>query len=167
MKNNYIILFLFIFFLGLFSTASGQEKKLTKADSKYEHLEYVDAQKIYLAVAESGFESEELFIKLGNTFYFNAQYDEASKWYGRLFSLTQAPDEDVVFLRYSQSLKAIGEHEKAQHYYDIFIAKTGVNTSVNKALDYLALIEKNSGRYQIHALEGIYDERSEEHTSEL
>src|SRR5690554_380770 len=158
MKNNYIILFLSILFLGLFSSASAQEKKLTKADSKYEHLKYVDAQQTYLAVAEIGFESEELFIKLGNTFYFNAQYDEASKWYGRLFNLTKTPKEDIVFLRYSQALKAIGEHEKAQQYYDTFITKTGADTTPKKALDYLELIENNSGRYQIRAIEGIYDE---------
>lgn len=158
MKNNITISLLSIFLLGLFSVASAQEKKLTNADESYQHLDYVDAQKIYLAVAEKGFESEELFTKLGNTFYFNAQYDEAAKWYGRLFDLTQDPAENIALLRYSQALKATGNHEMATQYYDTFISKTGADSAPTMAVDYLALIQQNSGRYQIQTLEGVYDE---------
>lgn len=157
MKNNINIPLLFIFLFGLFSVAYAQEKKLAKADRSFQHLDYADAQKVYLAVAEKGFESEELFTKLGNTFYFNAQYDQAAKWYGRLFELTQEPADNNMLLRYSQALKATGQDELAEQYYDSYNSKTAPGTTPTMAVDYLALIQQNSGRYQIQTLEGIYD----------
>ncbi|WP_240673170.1 OmpA family protein [Aequorivita ciconiae] len=129
-----------------------------QADENYQHLEYIDAQKVYLTVAEKGFESEELFTKLGNTFYFNAQYDEAAKWYGRIFDLGEEPKNNIVLLRYSQALQAIGQDELAGQFYDSYLTKTGTEKSSKRAIDYLELIEQNSGRYDIKVLEKIYDE---------
>lgn len=159
MKNIITTSLLFIFTLSLFSVANAQEKKLEKAHKDFQHFNYIDSQKVYLTVAENGFESEELFTKLGNTFYFNAQYDNAAKWYGRLFELTQEPEKDITILRYSQALKAIGENEKATQYYDIYISKTASETAPIMAIDYLSMIQENSGRYDIQKLEGVYDEK--------
>lgn len=156
MKNNITISLLFIFLLGLFSAVTAQERKMAKADKSYQQLDYVDAQKIYLAVAEKGFESEELFTKLGNTYYFNAQYDEAAKWYGNLFNLVREPGNPMVLLRYSQALKATGNSAQAEQYYNRYITKTGQPTA-KTSVDYAVLIEQNSGRYHLQAIEGIYD----------
>ncbi len=158
MKNNITISIFSIFLLGFVSVFNAQEKKLSKADANYEQLDYVDAQKIYLAVAEKGFESEELFTKLGNSYYFNAQYDEAVKWYGRLFDLNPKTDQPIILLRYSQALKATGDNKKAKEYYNAYTANTGTEANVKTVVDYLALIQQNSGRYQLQSLEAIYDE---------
>lgn len=160
MKNKITKAILFLWIVGFsgFSAVIAQERKVEKANKNYEQLDYVDAQKIYLAVAGKGYKSEELFSKLGNSYYFNAQYDEAVKWYGRLFTFTQAPAETISFLRYSQALKATGNDEKAKEYYDAYNAKTGSNPNVKTAVDYMALIEQNSGRYELKPIEGIYNE---------
>ena len=157
MKNIITISVLFLFLPALFSVAFSQEKKLIKANQNFENLEYIDAQTIYLKVAEKGFESEELLTKLGNTYYFNAQYDEAAKWYGRLFEFTPEPASDYTLLRYSQALKATGQNELAEQYFDAFNAKTGGDKTLISAVDYLSLIQQNSGRYQIQKLEAVYD----------
>ncbi|MEO8934836.1 MAG: OmpA family protein [Xanthomarina sp.] len=136
----------------------GQEKKLKKATGNYEHMDYVNAQKIYLDVAERGHESEELFTKLANSYYFNAQYDQAVKWYDKLFNFTSEPEQDMVYLRYSQALKATGQTDRASEYYDAFTLKTGMESHLNKAKDYYKLIQENSGRYELEALARIYDE---------
>lgn len=160
MKNNIKSIF-FIMLLGVFglSAINAQERKLAKANENYERLDYVDAQKIYLAVAEKGYESEELFGKLGNSYYFNAQYDQASLWYGRLFTLTQEPQDNILLLRYSQALKATGQAELAAQYYNTYISKSGTGSEVGMAVDYLALVRENSGRYQMETLEGVYDDK--------
>lgn len=151
------ILFLLIVGFPGITAITAQERKIAKANENYEQLDYVDAQKIYLAVAEKGYESEELFTKLGNSYYFNAQYDEAVKWYARLFTLAPEPTEPISFLRYSQTLKATGNDDKAKEFYNSYIAKIGSNPNIKTAIDYLSLIQQNSGRYELQAIEGIYD----------
>lgn len=160
MKNNIKSIFILLL-LGIcgLTAVTAQERKLAKANENYEHLDYVNAQKIYLAVAEKGFESEELFSKLGNSYYFNAQYDDANKWYARLFNLTGEPEQNILFLRYSQTLKATGQDEMAAQYYNTYLTKAGIDPEVGTAIDYLALIQQNSGRYQMESLEGIYNDK--------
>ena len=150
----------FLFFLGFSSLAllHGQESKLKKASESYENLNYVNAQKVYLAVAEKGYQSEELFTKLGNSYYFNAQYDQAVKWYQSLFDLNAAPEDAIVYLRFSQALKATGQSEKSAQYYNDFVVKNGSQTNLKTTIDYKKLIQENSGRYQIEAIDKIYDE---------
>ncbi|MEO8774149.1 MAG: OmpA family protein [Gelidibacter sp.] len=150
----------FLFFLGFSSLAllHGQESKLKKASESYENLNYVNAQKVYLAVAEKGYQSEELFTKLGNSFYFNAQYDQAVKWYQSLFDLNPSPEEAIVYLRFSQALKATGQSDKSAQYYNDFVVKNGAHTNLKTTVDYKKLIQENSGRYQLGAIAKIYDE---------
>lgn len=157
MKNNISITIFSIILFGTFWLLPAQDKKLNKATEKYSQMDYVEAQKIYLSVAEKGYESEELFIKLGNTYYFNAKYDEAAKWYGRLFKLN--PDQEAnILLRYSQSLRAIGKSSSSKKYYNAYVEKRGNDPQLRQAIDYLSLIEENSGRYQLRTIEAIYNE---------
>ncbi|TXE07399.1 OmpA family protein [Gelidibacter salicanalis] len=150
--------FLLLFCFSNIALLHGQERKMEKAAESYEQLNYVNAQKIYLDVAAKGYESEELFTKLANSYYFNAQYDQAVKWYERLFKLNATPEEDIIYLRYSQSLKATGQVDKAGTYYDTYIVKNGSKMYLRNSADYLKLIEANSGRYQMETLERLYDE---------
>ncbi|WP_299397527.1 OmpA family protein [uncultured Gelidibacter sp.] len=161
MKNKITTYSFFLCFLCFSNIAIvfGQERKMEKAAENYEQLNYVNAQKIYLDVAARGHESEELFTKLGNTYYFNAQYDEAVKWYERLFQFNANPKEDIVYLRYSQALKATGQLEKAAKYYDTYVVKNGSKMHLRNTIDYEKLIEKNSGRYNMETLERLYDEK--------
>lgn len=160
MKNSLTIYSFFLFLLSFVASSLvyGQERKLAKATENYEQLDYVNAQKVYLAVAEKGYQSEELFTKIANTYYFNAQYDQAVKWYESLFNITPEPEENIVFLRYSQALKATGQKDKASNYYDAFVLKSGMKSNLKQAKDYEKLIQQNSGRYELEALQGVYDE---------
>ena len=156
MKDKIKISIFSILWIGLVWTSYSQESKLTKASEEYSQLNYVNAQSIYLSVAEKGYESEELFKKLGNTYYFNAQYDEASKWYKRLFEkYPNQPSE--ILLRYSQALRAIGSEDQSKTYYNEYVSKGGRSLEM-KAIDYLSLIEENSGRYELTTISSLYDE---------
>lgn len=153
-KLRYLFLIL-LAFLGI--TAQTQELKLDKAEKKYDNYAYINAQKIYLKVAEKGFESEELFQRLGDSYYFNADYENANTWYEKLFEFEE--NQDSAYLRrYAQTLQATGNENKATYFFNLFQKKEPageVSESKLTAEDYVELIDKNSGRYSIKKLNKI------------
>lgn len=152
MKNTITLILLCTTFLFWGTAAIAQQGKLNRANKKYDDLAFIDASKIYLNVAESGYKSEELFKKLGNTFYFNTNYHDAAKWYGELFALSKDV-EAIYYLRYSQALKSIGESELSQQWFDQYAQKAGISDDqLNDARYYMQIIEENSGRYTMTAL---------------
>lgn len=158
LKIQYIVLLIALAGLGV-NSSYGQERKIDKARKSFKNLNYVNAQKIYLKVAENGYESEELFTKLGNSYYFNAEYEQALKWYEKLFAYQPEPHSVWSYLRYSQTLKANGKKEEAKKYYDIFLKKTGRKARQKiSAADYLKLIQQNSDRYEFKPLKALYNE---------
>ncbi|KAF2328552.1 OmpA family protein [Flavobacterium daemonense] len=148
--KNYI--FLCLTFVSVFSLDSySQQSKVTSGDKKYNNYAYVDAIKTYEKVADKGYKSEEMFKKLGNSYYFNSDFDGAAKWYGELFAMNSSIEPEYYY-RYAQSLKSIGETAKANKILDEFDAK---NKNDNRAklykedVNYLDQIKANSGRYKI------------------
>ncbi len=103
----------YIYILILVTTVSfSQEKALKKADKKFKQEQYIDAIKIYEQLAKKGVASTELFQRLGDAYYFNAKYENAYIWYNKLYEFNPDCSSEYLF-RYSQSLKSIGEYEKA------------------------------------------------------
>ena len=138
-----------IVFLLSFSTGYSQSG-LEKANKQYDKLAYVDAIKTYERVAEKGYKSIEIFEKLGNSYYFNADFVNAVKWYNQLFTMTGniAPE---YYYRYAQSLKAVGDYKKSDEYMQKFASKSSDVRSqlFKKNPNYLQKIKANSGRFII------------------
>jgi tetratricopeptide (TPR) repeat protein len=102
-------------------------------------------------VAQKGYKSVPLFQKLGNAYYFNAQLEQAEKWYGELFALTDKLESEYYY-RYAQSLRAVGNNEKANQILEKFnqIAKNDDRAELLLTNEnYLQQIKANSGRYTI------------------
>lgn len=156
-KNSILVCFLMI---GFFSFS--QKVQLKKADSKYEQFHYVNAIKTYEKVANKGYKSVELFSKLGDSYYFQSNLNEANKWYEQLFALNQKVDSEYYF-RYAQTLKSIGDYKKAD---EMMAAFDKLNNADLRALlaknqiNYLEEIKKNSGRYRVQNA-GINSEYSD------
>jgi outer membrane protein OmpA-like peptidoglycan-associated protein/tetratricopeptide (TPR) repeat protein len=149
MKNN-ILLYVTIVSVFSFNLYS-QKTKLTAADKKYDNYAYVDAIKTYERVANKGYKSEEMFKKLGNAYYFNAELDKAAKWYDELFAMT-ADLEPEYYYRYAQSLRSVGKNDKANEMMQKFNKVSGNDGRVKlfeKNVNYLEVIKANSGRYNI------------------
>ncbi len=148
--KNYILLCLIIIPVFSFNCYS-QQNKIAAADKHYDNYAYVDAIKTYERVANKGYKSEEMFKKLGNAYYFNSDLEQSAKWYGELFAMTQEVEAEYYY-RYAQSLKSIGETEKANQILESF-SKRSNNDSRAKLFtedrDYLSEIKANSGRYTI------------------
>jgi outer membrane protein OmpA-like peptidoglycan-associated protein len=148
--KNYIILYLTIVSVFSFDCYS-QKAKLASADKKYENYSYIDAIKTYERVAEKGYKSVDMFQKLGNSYYFNADLEQSAKWYGELFAMTSEV-QAVYYFRYSQSLRAIGENNKADEMLKKFSALSGDDSRGDLFLNnvnYLDAIKNNSGRYTV------------------
>lgn len=143
----------FILALALLSTASlfAQKVQVAKADKKYDKFAYIDAIEIYERVAEKGYESPDIFKKLGNAYYFNAELDKAAKWYGKLMDLNQEIEPEYYF-RYSQALKSLGEYATANEMLEKFNKVKGSDSRAQKyeeKKNYLDIIKQNSGRYSV------------------
>ena len=134
-----------------FTAVLAQNTKLANADKKFDNLAYIDAIEIYEKVAKKGYKSVDLFQKLGDAYYFNANLSEANNWYAQLFDLGQEVASEYYF-RYAQTLKSLGDYKKADEYLTLFSKKTS-NDNRSKIFasnrDYLAEIRKNSGRQKI------------------
>lgn len=161
-----------LYITALLITASGtysQELKIKKADKQYGDYAYIDAIKTYERVAEKGYKSEDIFKKLGNSYFFNSEFDKANKWYGELFTLNPNVTEPEYYYRYSQTLKSTGDYDKADKMLAIFNQKSGNDSRAKlyqKSKDYLKEIEDNSGRYSIENA-GINSDLSDYGTSFL
>lgn len=137
---------LYIALLNLFSFNSySQQSQLKSADKKYTNLAYIDAIKTYERVAEKGYQSADMYKKIGNSYYFNGELESAAKWYTELFAMNTDVEPEYYF-RYSQSLQSIGENQKANEMQQLFRQKIGIT---DKSMNYLDQIKANSGRYQI------------------
>jgi len=148
--KNFILLYITI--ISVFSfNCYAQKAQIAAADKKYESFAYIDAIKTYERVAEKGYKSVDMFQKLGNSYYFNGELDKAAKWYDELFAM--APDQEPeYFYRYAQSLKAVGQTDKANEMLEKFNQKAGNDKRANlfdKNKNYLDRIKMNSGRYKV------------------
>lgn len=159
----YIILLILLSFQGY-----AQKAKVAAADKKYEQYAFIDAISTYERVAEKGYKDEKMFQKLGNAYYFNAELDKAAKWYGELFLMNENQEPEYLY-RYSQTLKSIGEYDKANKMLDQFNKKSGNDLRAKlyeKHKDYLEEIKANSGRFNVEDA-GINSEFSDYGTSFL
>ena len=117
MKNS---MPLFITIVTVFSfNGYAQKAKVSTGEKKQENFVNIDATKTYERVAKKGYKSVDMFKKLGNYYYYKAELDQAAKWYGELFTMTQDVEPEYYY-RYSLSLRDIGQNEKADAMLEKF-----------------------------------------------
>lgn len=97
----------------LFPILALAQQPLRRADAKFEQESYISAIKIYEHLANKGKGTAEIYERLGDANYFNANYVQAQKWYEKRYALN-APFPEGFLYRYSQSLKSAGMQEEAQ-----------------------------------------------------
>ncbi len=130
-RNIFIIAWVAISSANAFS----QKKDILKANKEFDKFAYIDARDIYLKVVEDGYESAEIFKKLGDTYYYNSDYTNAAKWYDKL--VNQFPDDmsPDYYYRAAQSLKSIGKTKESDDLLNSYIAKGGSGLVIKKFED--------------------------------
>lgn len=128
-----ILLFAFVVLTA--GSAFSQQKDIKKANKEFDKYAYIDAREIYLKVVADGYESAEIFKKLGDTYYFNSDYTNAAKWYDKL--VTQFPDqtEPEYYYRAAQSLKSLGKYDESDALLKNYVAKGGTGLVIKSYED--------------------------------
>jgi outer membrane protein OmpA-like peptidoglycan-associated protein/tetratricopeptide (TPR) repeat protein len=144
-----------LLYITLFSATiinvEAQQGKTKVADRLYDGYSYVDAIKTYERIAAKGYKSADMFGKLGNSYYFNADLVNANKWYKELFAMNEEIEPEYYY-RYSQTLKSVGEYKKADEMLAQFNNLSGNDERAKmyvKNKNYLEVINSNSNRYNI------------------
>ncbi|MGG5576373.1 OmpA family protein [Myroides sp. C15-4] len=146
--------------LSIGSIGYSQIKQEKQADKSFDRTAYVNAIEIYERMAANGYVNGSILQNLADAYYFNGKLVEANKWYTELFegsyenkNLGQLPSE--YYYRYSQTLRAVQNYEKAQELMNQFalLEKEDIRVEeYNKNREYLAHIDNHSNRYDIRLL---------------
>lgn len=157
MKNRYI--YITIASLLVTTLVSGQERQLAKAAKEFEEFSYVDAREVYLKVVENGYESKDVYEKLGDSYYFNADLPSAVTWYNKLYANYRQDIQPEYLFRYSQSLKSIEKYKESDAVMETFNKMTGRQEKRTELFEdernYLDIIAAQSGRFDIKNLTAI------------
>jgi outer membrane protein OmpA-like peptidoglycan-associated protein/tetratricopeptide (TPR) repeat protein len=146
-----IIIFLNVLLLSFNQTYS-QSKTVVKANKLFERFAYENAIDLYLKAIENDEKSIEIYANLGDSYYHNADMENAVIWYEKLMTYDLQKIKGEYYFRYSQALKAIGEYTKSDFWLER-LAELNANDSRASSLiydpSYLAKIEAQSNRYSI------------------
>ena len=130
--------------------ASANSKE-AKGDAHYNDYAFIDAREAYIKAVESGYRSVNVLSRLGDSYYFNGEYEDAAKWYGALFSFSEEIDSEYIY-RYAQSLKTLGKYATADRIMNKLneVASTDDRGELfSEERHYLKLIELQSGRFNV------------------
>jgi outer membrane protein OmpA-like peptidoglycan-associated protein/tetratricopeptide (TPR) repeat protein len=136
------------------NSMQAQNNKLEKANEVYNKFAFVEAAKLYTKLVDKGNNSVEVYTKLGDCYYYNGNYSEASAWYSKVIDGGNTVDPEYYF-RYAQALNSSQKYDQAAKVMKIYYSKTGKkDLSENwKESKLLADIQKQSGRYVFKPVE--------------
>ena len=146
MKKNILVVISIL----LLTPAFGQKAKLIKAEKAYNNYNYINTTKILLSVAEKGYKSTDVFKKLGDSYYYTNQMEDAVKWYGKLMNMASEEGLDNLdpeyYFRYGQALKSIERYTDSDIWMTKFSEKKTQDLRAQAFLndvDYLSEINSN------------------------
>jgi outer membrane protein OmpA-like peptidoglycan-associated protein/tetratricopeptide (TPR) repeat protein len=112
-----------ILFILILLAASGMAfsqtalKKL--ADTSFEKQDYQTAAASYERLVQKGDSSVEVLFKLGDAYYYNANYLKANTWYVKGYNQSKQLTANQ-FHRFIQTLKSVGNKEESNRIMDAF-----------------------------------------------
>lgn len=145
--------YLLLLFLGIGFSGTAQ-REIGVARRAYEAYSFKPAQDIYERLLAHGIENADLLKQLGNTYYFNAEYEKAAEKYGRLVSSYPEEVDPAYYFRYAQALNSSGNAVLAEAMMTRF-AELKKETTDNRSTKFeertafMFDLESNSGRYNI------------------
>jgi peptidoglycan-associated lipoprotein len=117
-----ILITLFIYII---STQLLVAQNLRKANHLFEKRAYVAATELFLNQTDK---TQEVLEKLGDCYYYNSNMEEASKWYGVLFSEYENTTTSAYVFRYTQALKGKKKYAEADKLFEKYNEGIKVNT---------------------------------------
>ncbi|MEZ4778792.1 MAG: OmpA family protein [Flavobacteriaceae bacterium] len=134
------------------STSIAQQNQIDKANKEFDKYSYIDAREIYLKVVEDGYASAQVYQKLGDTYYYNSDYENAAIWYQKLIGQFPSETESIYYYRTAQCLKSLGKYEAADLMMDSYSKLGGAGIIINNYKedpDYLKSIAFQAKGYEV------------------
>nr|WP_294789163.1 OmpA family protein [uncultured Flavobacterium sp.] len=152
-KKRYVVFTLFCFLFLPLKSILAQGKKLEKADKEYNELAFKKAAKLYEEIVENGNPSNDVYLKLGNCYYYNGNYKEAATPYSKILNTSKGLDDEYYF-RYAQALNSLEKYDEAASVLKTYYSLAGKTDTSDKWKEYKRSsdIKKQSGRYNIEAV---------------
>ncbi len=107
------------------------------ADKNFYNLAYVKAAKQYENILKKGNTSQELLQRIGDSYFYNTDMENAANWYAVLFSQYTDQMSPEYLFRYMHSLKGIGDYRTAKKIMS-YLTKKG------EASDFTVAHAKNN-----------------------
>ena len=143
----------------LIQSTNAQQSKIDKANLYFDNFAYIDAKELYLKLVKKGHRSEEVFRKLADCYYYNAELKDAVDWYEELYTSYPETTSPEYLFRYSQCLKNIEDYQTSDLVMDDFYKRVGGNEErgklYNQYRDYLDLKTKNLDHFNLFNLSVI------------
>ena len=148
MKKYFILLFI----LSTPVITTAQESKISKGNKGFDNYDYVNAQDIYQKVADKGYESADLYKRLGDSYYLNASYEKAQVWYEKLINTYADDVEAETYFRYAISLKGTKNYKRSDEIMTRFkeLKESDKRAQLfNDDPDYLRTIDRYKDTYKV------------------
>ncbi len=156
--------FTFVGLVFLATSLLAQTGKINKADKMFDQFSFVDAREVYLEVVEKGFESADLYKKIADSYYFNADYDEASIYYDKLISNYPSEVVPEYYFRYAQTLRALKDYSKADSMMTAFNKVSNKDYRADlfvESPDYLSTTGYRASNYTLEDIKTINSRKSD------
>jgi len=102
------------------------QSKLKTADKLFKTYHFLDAAKAYDEYLEKEKSPATQTLKnAGDSYYFVDDLRNALRWYQKLYDVQGTTINDMHFLRYTESLKGVGDYDKSDIVTKEFLAKKG------------------------------------------
>lgn len=160
MKKIYTILLLFAVST---SMVTAQNSKTKKADRYYDRLNYTDAAQAYEKLVKNGENSNYVYERLANSYYYVNDTKQAEKYYNRVVK-DKDVDAETVY-NYAQSLKVNGkfsEYNTAMRNFSQMKPQDSRAVDFMKDPDYLPrIMDENAQKYSATSLEALNSKYSD------
>ena len=141
----------YLFLIGFVFSLLGQSRKEQKINKIFDQYAYKDAAKAYEKLSDEGLLSRDLVLNLADSYYLNAEYDEAKEWFHKYKNLYGDGGLDMMF-KYGQSLKSSGDYKDADKVLEKFYDNLGKSEKFETYKIYLSINDKNKDKHAISIL---------------
>ncbi|MEP0213591.1 MAG: OmpA family protein [Cellulophaga sp.] len=155
MKIDKTIIGLFLLVIAQFS-AVAQTKQLAEADRLFNTKAYALAIKEYNKLISKGETSLDIYKKLGDAYYLNANYKEAANCYSKLVMPDLKNSDSEYLFKYAQTLRSNGNYDQADKIMLQFNKIKQQDLRASKfieKLDYLENLKNIKQKYTLTNLE--------------
>ncbi|WP_405379755.1 OmpA family protein [Maribacter sp. LLG6340-A2] len=152
-RTNFIYFFLTLLLAA--GTTHAQDRKAKSAQTNFKNYAYAEAIEAYEKLVKEGYETQEIYSNLGDSYYQKADYNAAAHWYGELFALNDVNVDPEYVYRYAHTLKSVGDYAASNEWMKTFSANNPEDLRAIKYLEdtqYLENIKAKSSRYDIKNL---------------